>query len=111
MRLTARLLQQQQKCRITLFTRPNCGLCTRAKSALAHVWDARPFDYREVDVIDPVHKGWRDLYDLDVPVIHVSKITAAEEDPKLASRAVKLMHRFDPDDVKAKMDLVEKNDA
>lgn len=68
MRLTARLLQQQT-CRITLFTRANCGLCTRAKSALSNVWDARPFDYREVDVIDPASKKWRDLYDMDVPVV------------------------------------------
>lgn len=68
MRFTARLLQQQA-CRITLFTRPNCGLCTRAKSALSSVWDARPFDYREIDVIDPAAKAWRDLYDLDVPVV------------------------------------------
>lgn len=40
--------------------------------------------------------------------IHVSKVAAAEEDPKAASRAVKLMHRFSPEDVQAKMDLVEK---
>ncbi|CAK7197501.1 hypothetical protein SEUCBS139899_000148 [Sporothrix eucalyptigena] len=108
MRITSHLFQQQLACRITLFTRANCGLCTRAKSALSAVWDVRPFDYHEVDIIDPAAQNWRNLYDLDVPVIHISKATASEEDPKKASRAVKLMHRFSPEDVQAKMDAVEK---
>jgi hypothetical protein len=32
----------------------------------------------------------------------------AEEDPKLSTKAVKLMHRFTVDEVMAKMDSVEK---
>lgn len=107
MRATARLLQHAS--RITLFTRENCGLCTQARSVLSDVWDARPFEYQEVDIIksDSVPR-WRDLYEFDVPVIHVSKATAPEEHPKSASQAVKLMHRFTVDDVKSKMDHVEK---
>ncbi|KAL8414026.1 hypothetical protein RB594_005311 [Gaeumannomyces avenae] len=105
MRASSHLLQQA--CRITLFTRENCGLCTRAKSALSAVWDSRPFEYREVDIAKPEARRWRDLYDFDVPVAHISKTEALEEDPKLASAAVKLMHRFTPEDVKAKMDAVE----
>ncbi|KLU84146.1 hypothetical protein MAPG_03191 [Magnaporthiopsis poae ATCC 64411] len=105
MRASLRLLQQA--CRITLFTRDNCGLCTRAKSALSAVWDSRPFDYREVDIVKPEAQRWRDLYDFDVPVVHISKAEAPEEEPSLASAAVKLMHRFTPEDVKAKMDVVE----
>lgn len=68
MRIT-QALRQGMACRITLFTRANCGLCTRAKSALSDVWDKRPFDYAEVDIIEPAHKAWRDLYDIDVPVV------------------------------------------
>jgi glutaredoxin len=56
-------------CRITLFTREHCGLCVQAKAALSSVWDARPFDYREVDIVKPEAKAWRDLYDFDVPVV------------------------------------------
>ncbi|CAK7270876.1 hypothetical protein SEPCBS57363_004326 [Sporothrix epigloea] len=109
MRPTSRLFQQSQlACRITLFTRPNCGLCVRAKSALSAVWDVRHFDYHEIDIIDPAAQKWRNLYDLDVPVIHISRTTAGEEDPQKASKAVKLMHRFSPDDVQAKMNAVEK---
>lgn len=66
MRASARLLQS---CRITLFTRENCGLCTRAKSALSNVWDSRPFVYKEVDIVKPGAQAWRDLYDFDVPVV------------------------------------------
>lgn len=40
--------------------------------------------------------------------IHVSKADSPEEDPKLAPKALKLMHRFTPEQVKAIMDKAEK---
>lgn len=40
--------------------------------------------------------------------IHVSKADSPEEDPKLAPKALKLMHRFTPEQVKAIMDRAEK---
>ncbi|OLN88722.1 Glutaredoxin-like protein [Colletotrichum chlorophyti] len=104
---TPRLLQRASACRITLFTRDECGLCLRAKSALSNVWDRRPFAFTEVNVTAPDAKNWKDLYDFDVPVIHISKADAPEEDPNLVGKAVKLMHRFDPDQIEAKMDQVE----
>lgn len=68
MRATARLFRHA--CRITLFTRENCGLCTQARSVLSNVWDARPFEYKEVDIIkDESVPRWRDLYEFDVPVV------------------------------------------
>src|SRR5690349_15338398 len=106
MRATSKLLQS---CRITFFTRSTCGLCAQARSVLSDVWDKRPFAFREVDIVKPESKGWRDLYDFDVPVvnlpgrarnpsallrvlncsqIHISKSQAPEEDPKLSSKAV-----------------------
>ncbi|KAL2017552.1 hypothetical protein VTK56DRAFT_1986 [Thermocarpiscus australiensis] len=105
MRVTSRVLQS---CRITLFTREHCGLCSQARSVLSNVWDRRPFVFREVDIIKPESKGWRDLYEFDVPVIHISQAQSPEEDPKLSSKAVKLMHRFTPEEVLAKMDAVER---
>ncbi|KAI8199462.1 Glutaredoxin-like protein C5orf63-like protein [Colletotrichum sp. SAR 10_70] len=41
--------------------------------------------------------------------IHISKAEAPEEDPdpRVVGKAVKLMHRFDPDQIEAKMDQVE----
>ncbi|CAH0048039.1 unnamed protein product [Clonostachys solani] len=128
---TRRLLQS---CRITLFTRPSCGMCDQAKESLSKVWDARPFAYVEEN-IDVKGSKWRDLYDFDVPVvsfivsihtrraigfaanasssefptsqIHISKSTSPSEDVTTASKAVKLMHRFTPEQVQTKMDEVE----
>ncbi|KAK3394786.1 hypothetical protein B0H63DRAFT_555950 [Podospora didyma] len=124
MRATSRLLQS---CRITLFTRKTCGLCSQARTVLSDVWDKKPFDFHEIDIVKPESKAWRDLYDFDVPVvssgksdqgpsshvlkfwqIHISKAGEPAENPKLSSKAVKLMHRFSPDDVLAKMETVEK---
>ncbi len=64
--MSTRLLQA---CRITLFTRENCGLCTQARSVLSDVWDKRPFAFKEIDIIKPESKSWRDLYEFDVPVV------------------------------------------
>lgn len=36
---------------------------------LSGVWDARPFEFKEVDIMKPEAKGWLDLYDFDVPVV------------------------------------------
>lgn len=41
--------------------------------------------------------------------IHISKGAAPEEDPRAASRAAKLMHRFREDEVEAKMRDVEES--
>lgn len=64
---TIRLLQHA--CRITLFTRANCSLCTKAKQTLSDVWDVRPFEFKEIDVMKPEEKNWRDLYEYDTPVV------------------------------------------
>jgi hypothetical protein len=64
---TRRLLQQA--CRITLFTRHNCGLCSQAKEVLSTVWDKRPFAYQEVDLAKPASEPWKNLYDFDIPVV------------------------------------------
>ena len=85
MRVTTRLFQQaQHACRITLFTRENCGLCSNARSVLSQVWDARPFDYREVDIVKSQNgPGWKNLYDFDVPVVRCSFVPKLES-PVLA---------------------------
>lgn len=75
---------------------------------LSEVWDKRPFSFKEIDIVKPEAKAWRDLYEFDVPVIHISKAQGSPEDPSLSGKASKLMHRFTPEDVQAKMDTVEK---
>jgi hypothetical protein len=59
----------QHACQITLFTRANCSLCTNAKITLSKIWNARPFTYREIDVMTAEGKNWRDLYEFDTPVV------------------------------------------
>jgi glutaredoxin len=59
----------QHACRITLFTRANCSLCTKAKQTLSSVWDVRPFEFKEIDVMKLEEKNWRDLYEYDTPVV------------------------------------------
>ena len=63
----------QQACRITLFTRANCSLCINAKNTLSRVWDTRPFDYKEIDVMTQGAKNWRDIYEFDTPVVSLMK--------------------------------------
>ena len=67
MKPSTRLLQHA--CRITFFTRQNCMLCTNAKSVLSDVWDKRPFEYKEIDVMAPEGKSWKDFYEFDTPVV------------------------------------------
>jgi hypothetical protein len=124
--VTRRLLQA---CRITLFSRDDCGLCTQAKGVLSDVWDKRPFQYTEVNLAKPEFKHWKNLYDFDIPVvstislsfltasngrgltpgeqIHISKADTPEEDVNKYGKAIKLMHRFTTEQVEAKMDQVE----
>lgn len=71
MRPTARL---SNAVRITLFTRPNCGLCDSAKTVLSGLRARRPFTYREVDIGAAEAAGWRDLYDFDVPVVCLPRL-------------------------------------
>lgn len=49
-----------------------------------------------------------DIWKAHLLQIHISKTLSPEEDPKLASEALRIMHRFTPEQVKAKMDEAEK---
>lgn len=63
---------RQWACRITLFTRENCSLCSDAKQVLSQVWDKRPFEYDEVDVMAPSQTKWKGLYEFDTPVVNIN---------------------------------------
>ena len=52
MRVSA-IFRQQWSLRHTLFIRQNCSLCTDAKEVMSKVWDRRPFEYTEIDVMAP----------------------------------------------------------
>lgn len=53
----------------------------------------------------PGNKEWKDVYDFDVPVLHVqSAITGSLSDPK------KLFHRWTEQEVETLVDNAEKTD-
>ncbi|EXJ86046.1 hypothetical protein A1O1_06415 [Capronia coronata CBS 617.96] len=96
---------------LTLFTRANCGLCDVAKSRIVEVQNRRPVNYREIDIMSPGHEKWRDVYDFDVPVLHVDKVAGGKEAGESGlslEAAKKLMHRFTVEEVEEAVDEVEK---
>ena len=56
---------------MTLFIRQNCSLCTDAKDVMSKVWDRRPFEYTEIDVMAPGQTKWKNLYEFDTPVVRL----------------------------------------
>lgn len=64
---TSRLLQHSA--RVTLFTRPNCGLCDVAKAVIKTTSQTRTFEYDEVDVMSAGQESWKRAYEFDTPVV------------------------------------------
>lgn len=64
-------------CRITLFTRSNCKLCSDAKEVLSNVWDKRPFEYDEINVMEHSDQKWKNMYEFDTPVVRLETGTFA----------------------------------
>lgn len=90
---------------VTLFTRAGCGLCDTAKHTVVQLNKRKPFAYSELDIMTPANKPWRDVYDFDVPVLHVQSRRGESElsDPK------KLFHRFTEQEVETLVDEAEKH--
>jgi glutaredoxin len=65
------ILRQQWSLRMTLFIRQNCSLCTDAKDVMSKVWDRRPFEYTEIDVMAANQTKWKNLYEFDTPVVRL----------------------------------------
>ncbi|KAF1951468.1 glutaredoxin 2 [Byssothecium circinans] len=98
-RASSKLLQ----CRITFFTRSPCSLCDTAKTVVQNVKSKKEFEYREINVMEPGQEKWKDIYEFDTPVIHIDKSSALET----STSALKLMHRFQEDEVIQKLDEAE----
>jgi hypothetical protein len=75
-RATSRLLE----CRITLFTRANCSLCDNAKAVLGTVKQRTPFQYTEINVMEPGHEKWKAVYEFDTPVVSLCNLAASPPD-------------------------------
>ena len=123
MRSKAQLMQNAT--RLTLFTRPNCGLCESAKLVLRSLSRKKYFEMKQVDVMDPVNEGWKKIYEFDTPVVrirqlfvskisnvdylqlHVERMSRENGPPDLGIDARKLMHRFTETQVEQMINEVE----
>lgn len=92
---------------LTLFTHQHCSLCHVAKASLATFLERRPVSHAEIDIFEPEHKQWRDLYEYDVPVLHVERVHHTYSKPDLKTMVAKVMHRFTDKDVEAAVDQAE----
>ncbi|RDD36561.1 Glutaredoxin-like protein C5orf63-like protein [Trichoplax sp. H2] len=56
--------------KITLFTKKDCPLCEEAKEVILQY--RNKIDYEEVDILCPGNKEWFDLYQFEIPVLHIN---------------------------------------
>ncbi|PGH21535.1 hypothetical protein AJ80_03203 [Polytolypa hystricis UAMH7299] len=97
-----------QNIRLTLFTRVNCGLCDTAKHTVTQLQKRKPFLYAEKDIMLPENKPWKDVYEFDVPVLHVQRIVDDNNDKEsLLSDPKKLFHRFTEEEVEKTIEEVK----
>lgn len=97
--------------RLTLFTRAGCGLCDIAKHAVVQLQKRRPFDYVERDIMESGNKPWKDVYEFDVPVLHVQSVRNGQPREADLSDPRKLFHRFTEQEVEQLVDEAEKEAA
>ncbi|TKX23998.1 hypothetical protein C1H76_3936 [Elsinoe australis] len=102
--MRATFILRQYVCRVTLFTRENCSLCDDAKQVLKKVWERRPYEYDEVNVMAAAKEKWKAVYEFDTPVIHVDKTKENNQKFQTSTEALKLMHRFREDQVDELLD-------
>ncbi|KAL1996713.1 hypothetical protein VTN49DRAFT_7578 [Thermomyces lanuginosus] len=100
-----RYLLSPNTVRLTLFTRAHCGLCDTAKRTLSKIQQQRQIDYKEVDIMAPENKRWKDVYEFDVPVLHVEPAVQQNADSTRELR--KLFHRFTEQEVEKAMDEIK----
>lgn len=98
-----RALFNAQSVRLTLFTRAQCGLCDNAKLTLSTLRQRRPLAYTEIDIMIPQNKPWKDVYEFDVPVLHIQPADESGDPSKLR----KLFHRFSESEVEKVVDEVK----
>ncbi|KAJ5107369.1 hypothetical protein N7456_004044 [Penicillium angulare] len=94
--------------RLTLFTRASCGLCDTAKHTVIQLQKRRPFEYVEKDIMDPANASWKEVYDYDVPVLHVQSVNNGLPKEADLSDARKLFHRWTEQEVEQLVNEAEK---
>jgi hypothetical protein len=97
---------------VTLFTRASCALCSQGRDVLAKAWERKPFEYNEIDVMVSGNRKWKDVYEFDVPVIHVARTIGKGKEQggkgEVGETQRKLMHRFKVEEVVGVLEEVER---
>lgn len=94
--------------RLTLFTRAGCGLCDTAKNTVLQLQKRRSFEYVEQDIMDSGNKQWKDVYEFDVPVLHVQSVNDGLPKAADLSDARKLFHRWTEQEVERSVEEAER---
>lgn len=94
--------------RLTLFTRAGCGLCDTAKHTVVQLNKRRPFEYVEKDIMEAGNKQWKDVYEFDVPVLHIQPVKDGLPKEADLSDKRKLFHRWTEQEVELQVDEAEK---
>lgn len=94
--------------RLTLFTRAGCGLCDTAKHTVVQLQKRRPFEYVEKDIMLPENKSWKEVYDYDVPVLHIQSVNDGLPKEADLSDKRKLFHRWTEQEVEQQVNEAEK---
>jgi hypothetical protein len=59
---------------VQLFTRAQCTLCDGVNYIIKRVQKSIPFHYSIVDIAAPENQKWLQLYDYDIPVVHLNEV-------------------------------------
>ncbi|KAK3051598.1 hypothetical protein LTR09_007253 [Extremus antarcticus] len=71
---------------------------------MSKVWDRRPFEYDEINVMQSQHSKWKALYEFDTPVLHLNATEENNQNFETTAAARKLMHRFTEQELETAMD-------
>ena len=74
--------------RVTLYTKPGCGLCEEAEEVIRHVQRRRPFELELRNILDSLADYER--YKHDIPVVMVDGVEVARHHLDEAALEAKL---------------------
>lgn len=90
---------------LTLFSKPNCGLCEEAKENLQELLDdeklkSAHIKLKEVNINELQNQKWWKAYCFDIPVLHIEN--TANKD-----LIEKVFHRMDEEEILGKINKVK----
>ncbi|KAH3899166.1 Mgp12p SCDLUD_004595 [Saccharomycodes ludwigii] len=94
----------QNRIKLTLFVKENCGLCEKAKYNLEQLYskdkEISKLPLELVDINLPLNNKWWDKYSFDIPVLHI-------ENTEKPENLAKIFHVIEENDVVDKVNGVK----